>query len=181
MKFIQFIVAATLLTAGNHSYSQTIGAEFPKISGENPLDEKVSIPEDTKGKFTLIGMAFSKKSEADLKTWFNPVYSTFIAEPTGVFAGFGYDVHVYFIPMFTGIKAAAANSAKRKAAKEVDHKLKPHVVFYKGSMKAYKETLGLDEKDIPYFFVLDREGKIIYSTSGKYNAHKMREIEALVE
>ena len=32
-----------------------------------------------------------------------------------------------------------------------------------------------------YFFVLDKDGKILYATSGKYLAKKMDEIEAVME
>ena len=37
------------------------------------------------------------------------------------------------------------------------------------------------EEDIPYFFVLDPEGRIVYATSGKYSEDKMDAIEEKIE
>ncbi|GAA0892243.1 hypothetical protein GCM10009122_19220 [Fulvivirga kasyanovii] len=161
--------------------AQVVGNNFPALEAETVEDAVVNLPEDTKGKYTLLGMAYSKKSEDDLNTWFSPVYNKFIRENAGLFSSFGYDVNVYFIPMFTGINAAATGTAKNKALKNIDPKLLPYILFYKGKLKPYKEALEFEKKDVPYFFVLDKSGKIIYATSGKYTEDKMSEIEALLE
>ena len=160
--------------------AQVVGKLFPNLSGEKVSDEKVHLPGDCQGKYTLIGMAYTKKSEDDLNTWFKPVYSTFIRKPTGLFAQFAYDVNVYFVPMFTGINAAATGAAKRKTSRKIDPQLLPYVVFYKGSLKDYKDVLEFDQNDVPYFFVLDETGKIIYATTGGYSESKLSEIERLI-
>ena len=96
-------------------------------------------------------------------------------------SGFGYDVNVYFVPMFTGINAAATGTAKRKALKNIDPQLLPYVLFYRGELKPYKEALDFEKKDVPYFFLLDPQGKIVYATSGKYAESKMDKVESLIE
>jgi hypothetical protein len=126
-------------------------------------------------------LAYSKKSEDELNSWFQPVFQKFIQKTTGLMAGFGYDVNVYFVPMFTGINAAATGTAKRKALKNIDPQLLPYVLFYKGEIKSYKQALDFEKKDIPYFFVLDPTGKIIYATSGKYTESKMDDVEGVIE
>lgn len=161
--------------------AQVVGNKFPELEAETVEDTVVKLPEDATGKYTLLGLAYSKKSEDDLNTWFSPVYNKFIRENTGLFSSFSYDVNVYFIPMFTGVNAAATGTAKNKALKKIDPKLLPYILFYKGKLKPYKDALEFDKKDVPYFFVLDKEGKIIYATSGKYTENKMSEIEALLE
>jgi len=161
--------------------AQVKGKMFPDLVAETVDDKKVNLPADTKGKYTLLGLAYSKKSEDELNTWFNPVFSTFIQKTKGLMSGFGYDVHVFFVPMFTGVNAAATGTAKKKAAKDIDPQLLPYLLFYKGELKPYKEALDFEKKDIPYFFVLDPEGKIIYATSGKYTDTKMAEIEEVIE
>jgi hypothetical protein len=161
--------------------AQVTGRMFPDLQAETVDDKKVNLPADTKGKYTLLGLAYSKKSEDELNTWFNPVFSTFIQKTKGLMAGFGYDVNVYFVPMFTGVNAAATGTAKKKAAKDIDPQLLPYLLFYKGELKPYKEALDFEKKDTPYFFVLDAEGKIVYATSGKYTEAKMKEIEDKIE
>lgn len=161
--------------------SQVLNKTFPEMATETVEDESVVLPNDVSGKFTLLGLAYSKKSESDLNTWFNPVFSKFIQQSDGLFGGFGYDVNVYFIPMFTGVKAAATGTAKRKAAKNFDPQLLPNILFYKGKLKPYKEALDFEKKDVPYFFVLNEEGSIVYATSGKYTEGKMEEIEEVLD
>lgn len=162
--------------------AQVVGSEFPSMVAETVEDKKIRLPESVAGKLTLIGLAYSKKSESELNSWFQPVFTKFIQKSGGgLFAGFTYDVNVYFIPMFTGVNAAATGTAKRKAAKNIDPQLLPYVLFYRGELKTYKAALDFEKKDIPYFFVLDPEGRIVYATSGKYTAAKMDAIEEHLE
>ena len=175
------ITLLILLCASSLIHGQVTGKVFPSMTAETVDDKKVLLPESVKGKYTLIGLAYSKKSEGELNSWFQPVFSKFIQKTNGLFAGFAYDVNVYFVPMFTGVNAAATGTAKRKAAKNIDPQLLPYVLFYKGELKTYKDALDFEKKDIPYFFVLDPAGKIVFATSGKYTEAKMEEIEANIE
>jgi hypothetical protein len=176
IKLIFFIVIlATIVNA------QIEGKTFPDMVAETVEDKKVNLPADTKGKYTLLGLAYSKKSEDELNSWFQPIFQTFIQKTTGLMSGMSYDVNVYFIPMFTGVNTAAEGTAKKKAAKNIDPQLLPYVLFYKGKLEPYKESLDFQHKDVPYFFVLDAEGKIIYATSGKYTEEKLEEIESKIE
>jgi ATP10 protein len=161
--------------------AQVIGKMFPDMEAETVEDKKVKLPQEAKGKYTLLGLAYSKKSEDELNSWFQPVFEKFIQKTNGLMAGFAYDVNVYFVPMFTGVNAAATGTAKRKALKNIDPQLLPYVLFYKGELKPYKEALDFEKKDIPYFFVLDAEGKIIFATSGKYTDAKMDQVENVME
>jgi thioredoxin-related protein len=56
----------------------------------------------------------------------------------------------------------------------------PSILFYKGKLKPYKESLDFQQKDIPYFFVLDKNGKIVYAASGRYTPEKMAKVEEIV-
>ncbi|MBX2969060.1 MAG: hypothetical protein KF803_06795 [Cyclobacteriaceae bacterium] len=169
------LVGATSVSA------QVIGKIFPAMEAETVEDKIVKLPDHVQGKFTLLGLAYSKKSEDELNGWFQPVFEKFIQKNKGLFEGFGYDVNVYFVPMFTGVNAAATGTAKRKAMKNVDPQLLPYILFYKGELKTYKEALDFERKDTPYFFVLDKDGKIIYATSGKYTKTKLDQVEEVIE
>ncbi|HYG02576.1 MAG TPA: hypothetical protein VD927_09020 [Chryseosolibacter sp.] len=161
--------------------AQVVGTTFPIMATETVNDKKITLPTDVQGKFTLVGLAYSKKSEDDLNSWFQPTFEKFIQKSDGLFSGFAYDVNVYFIPMFTGVNAAASGAAKRKAVKNIDPNLLPHILFYRGELKTYKEALDFEKRDIPYFFVLNPEGKIVFATSGKYTSQKMDEVEGHIE
>ncbi len=174
-------ICAILLTLFASSLFAQVGDIFPLIDGENLKNEFIKIPNDTKGKHTIVGIAYSKKAEADLKTWFSPAYNQFMREPdaSSLFQ-IDYDVNLYFIPMFTGAKRPAYKAAMEKVKKTVDRRLEPYVLFYKGKIKDYEESLGFDEKNVPYFYILDPEGKIIHATKGRYSDRKMQEIVDLI-
>jgi hypothetical protein len=179
MKRLGLLICATVLSLT--TIAQVTGKMFPAMEVETVEDKKVNLPQDVKGKYTLLGLAYSKKSEDELNSWFQPVFEKYIQKTKGLMSGFGYDVNVYFVPMFTGINAAATGTAKRKALKNIDPQLLPYVLFYKGELKPYKESLEFDKKDVPYFFVLDPTGKIVHATTGKYTEDKMDEIESVME
>lgn len=174
LKSIFFCFFLILLMQGNAQK----GELFPTIEGESLTNKMVILPTDVKGKFTLIGMAWSKKSEEDLESWLVPVYDLFIDKVT--FIPIDYDVNIFFIPMFSGIKQGAYQTVMEKSKQELDPKLAPHVLFYKGSIKEYREKLSLTNKDIPYFFVLDKTGKIVYTTSGEYTPEKLDLMEEFI-
>ncbi|MFA0962098.1 hypothetical protein AB9P05_09845 [Roseivirga sp. BDSF3-8] len=160
-----------------------VGGNFPFLEGETLEDAIVSLPEDTKGKYTLVGLAYSKRSEDELNSWLVPVYDKFLrsSEEAGLFASFTYDVNVYFVPMFTGVKKVAAGRAKKKAIENIDSRLHQYILFYKGDIKSYKDQLDLGRKDRPYFFVLDENGKVVYATEGGYSDKKMEEITDILD
>jgi hypothetical protein len=162
-------------------HAQVIGKQFPDMEAETIEDKKVTLPADTKGKYTLLGLAYSKKSEDELNTWLSPVFNKFVRKADGLLAGMGYDVNVFFVPMFTGVNAAATGTAKKKALKNTDPQLLPYILFYKGELKPYKEALDFEKRDIPYFFVLDPTGKIVYATSGAFTQAKLDEVEESIE
>lgn len=176
------LVSCLLLLVSAFSMAQVVGKTFPTMEAETVEDKKVKLPSDVKGKYTLLGLAYSKKAEDELNSWFSPVFEKFVRKNTGsLFDGMGYDVNVYFIPMFTGVNAAATGTAKKKALKNVDPQVLPNILFYKGELKQYKEALDFEKKDTPYFFVLNEEGKIVYATSGKFSTKKLDEVENVIE
>ena len=177
----RLILSIFALVSFHWSTAQVVGKMFPAMDTQTVDDKKVRLPDDVKGKYTLLGLAYSKKSEDELNTWFEPVFSKFVQKTSGLMAGMGYDVNVYFVPMFTGINAAATGTAKRKALKSTDPQLLPLILFYRGELKPYKDALDFDRRDTPYFFVLDPTGKIVYATSGAYSDEKMDQVESSIE
>jgi hypothetical protein len=178
---IRLLMVLLFFTAISAVNAQVVGKTFPAMEAETVEDKKVKLPGDVAGKYTLLGLAYSKKSEEELNSWFQPVFEKFIQKSKGLMSSFTYDVNVYFVPMFTGINAAATGTAKRKAMKNIDPQLLPYILFYKGELKTYKEALDFEKRDIPYFFVLDPHGKIVYATSGEYTDQKMDEVEEKIE
>lgn len=154
---------------------------FPDLPAETLEQKAVLLPQHTLGKFTLLGLAWSRKSEDELRTWYAPVFETFIRKGSGMLAALDHDINVYFVPMFTGINAAATGAARKATLKNTDPLLQPHILFYRGDMKPYRELLRSDQRDVPFFFLLDKEGNIRYVTSGACSEEKMEAIESAID
>ena len=82
--------------------------------------------------------------------------------------------------MFTGLNQLTSINSKEKIRSKTDKELYPHLLFYEGD-KTYKKELDFEKKDVPYFFVLDKAGKIVYATSGKYDSKKLEKIVDILE
>lgn len=146
--------------------SSTIGQEFPLLTGTLLNSEAITLPEDSKGKYTLIGLAYSQKAEQELRSWYDPAIDKFILK-RGMFDS-EYDVNIYFIPMFHGISKLSYDKSFKKVKELTDEELYKHVIFYKGDIKGYKESLDFDNKEKPRFFLLDEDGVILESFTGRY-------------
>lgn len=186
MKYKTIVLLSTLLVVGlQFSVAQNYkGKMFPYLNGETFSGSTVKIPFDTKGKSTLLGVCFSKDAEKDLKTWMNPVYNLFLEkkdENDPYSASANYDVHFYFVPMLNKVNQILEKSSKEKIKKETDKEFWPHLVFFEGDTKPFRETFELKDLDIPYFFVLDKEGNVVRMASGKYSESKMDSLEDAIE
>jgi len=177
MKNFLFTLFISLLL--NCSLLGQKGEPFPEIEVIDLKDEKLSIPSETKGKFTLIGVAFSEKAQEDLYSWSQPVFSEFMDENN--LSSLVYDPYVKLILMFTGANQLVYKKAKKQITEGTDETLKDNVVLYKGKMEDYRKKLKLKNRKTPYFFVLDRNGKIIYIAEGRYSRKVLEEVGDLIE
>ncbi len=160
------------------------GKLFPVLEGVTLDDKAISVPKDTKGKYTFLALAQSKKAEDDLNTWAEPLYYHFMTEARSekkTLFSMDYDVNFYLVPMFTGINQVAAGAARKKAVEHMDERFHKYTLFYKGDGKDLRKELKMKDKDEPYFFLLDETGKIVYTTSGKYDDQKMIQIENILD
>jgi hypothetical protein len=189
MKKSYLLIAAMAFSAMAFAPADgVVGKKFPLMACEDYNGKQVNLPDIAKGKYTLIGMAFSNDAEKDLKLWIEPLYNAFVPskkqkEENNPFdiSSINYDVNLYFVPMFTKANQLVSKNAKEKIKSQSNPELYPYLLFYEGG-KTYKEELNFENKDIPYFFVIDKTGKITYATSGEYNEKKLDAItDALSE
>lgn len=179
MKHLIVLILLISIISISNSTAQKV---FPNIDGITLEDKTMSLPNDIKGKKTIVGLAFSKKSDEYLRTWFDPAYRTFISPPTNsLIPVTNYDVNLIFIPMLKGAAKMASGKIVKKMKEGIDPRLHSYVMVYQGSLNDYKDVLNFGAKDVPYFFILDEEGNILHNTSGEYSEEKFDEITALLE
>ena len=115
-----------------------------------------------------------------LKQWLNPLYETFIKKETQS-SQFDmaeiYDVNFVFIPMIAGFKKMADDFKKG-----TDKAFWPYIMdTQKTDIKELQKSLGVKDTKIPYFYILNKEGKVIVSESGKFSNQKLEKLEQSIE
>jgi hypothetical protein len=137
----------------------------------------VTIPNDTKGKFTLICIASSTKAQQELEGWLDPLYQKFIAK-SGLMDD-AFDVNLYFIPVITGTQVFA-EKVKAKFNENTQLDIKPHILFVTGDNKQALNSFSVPQDNSPHFLLLDTEGKIVYRTQGAFTEEKLDAIDDLI-
>src|SRR5574343_660193 len=155
------------------------GTVFPDISGKSLADKYVGLPVKN-GKTTVVGIAYHRAAETELKKWLNPLYNTFITKP-GENKTFDvaeiYDVNFVFIPMIAGFKKVAEEF---KAS--TDKEFWPYIMdTEKTDINKLKEKLGVKDDKIPYFYILDKDGQILEVVTGSFSEEKMDKLEEAAE
>ncbi len=152
---------------------------IPDINGMTAENKQIKIPQDLKGKYSLLCFASSLKAQADLESWLDPIYQKFIAK-TGLMDD-AYDLNLFFIPIATTSNATFANSMKKKLKENTQADLLPNILFCEGNEEEILKQLNILNSNIPHFILLDKNAKIIYRTSGKYTEEKFDAIDELIE
>lgn len=155
------------------------GKIFPTIHGVMLSEKRYTVPEKN-GKHTVLGIVFHRSAEDELKKWLNPLYYTFIKKPEkkGKFdMAEIYDVNFVFIPMISGFKKIAEDFKSSTDKQFWDYILDTE----KTDVKKLQKDLGITDHKVPYFFVLDNNGKIIEMVSGEYKEDKIDILEDAIE
>lgn len=165
-------ISALILGLGMNAQK---GKDFPVITGTFLDGKSVTLPIKN-GKETIVAIAFHKGAEDELKKWLNPLYSTFMKKPdknNKMDMAEVYDVNFVFAPMIAGFKKVADDF---KAG--TDKEFWPYVLdTEKTDIKGIQKLLGVTDNKSPYFFVVDKNGKIIDVQSGDYTEEKEEKLE----
>lgn len=88
-----------------------------------------------------------------------------------------YNANLCFVGMLKGVVKFASSEIIERSKKNIDKKLWDNYMITDKEVKAFMEAANISKTDEPQFFVLDKDGNIIYRTSGKYTDAKLNEIE----
>lgn len=175
---MKHFLVVVLLVLANCMNAQK-GKAFPMISGVTLEDKPINLPIKN-GKYTIVAIAYNRGAEDELKKWLNPLYNLFIVkkkEGSNFDVAEVYDVNFVFVPMISGFKKIASDF---KAG--TDKEFWPYIMdTEKTDIKGIQKELGVEDNKIPYFYVVDKAGKIVVSESGNFSEDKMDTLEEAVE
>jgi len=168
MRYFFTVLACLALLSAQAQIKE--GDTFPQISGENLNDAAIDIPA-TNGKETIVLIAYTADAQKGSKLWAKELYANFI-DPNSMSSGL-YDVNVYYVYLFGGIKKAAFGKIKKRVKPETDADLYDHVVLAETSSGFYKEELAFKDKNQPNIFLINEYGKIAWHGYGRYTSQKL--------
>jgi hypothetical protein len=170
------ILALAFIVLGLNSIAQK-DQQFPRFDGITLDDKPMKIPVGN-GKFTIVGMVFKRSAEKELKKWLNPMYNTFMVKGDGKSFDVAaiYDVNFYFVPLISGLK-----KAKEDFKNGTDKEFWKYIVDSETPVKQMMNNLKITNDEDPYFFVLDKDGKVVEWTHGAFTEAKMDKLEEAVD
>jgi hypothetical protein len=149
--------------------SFTADQPFPVLVNVRTLEGKdLNLPADLKGKFSLIGIAYSLKAQNDLETWLQPLYNAFAQNDM-------FNINLYLM-MVTGNLPMTQENVLKKLKANIDKELYKYVINNPQRPAQLIEMLSTPDKEVPWFIVVDPRGQITYKTSGKFSRAKLEEI-----
>ena len=87
-----------------------------------------------------------------------------------------YDANLCFVGMIKGIAKLAKGEIMERSRKNIDKKLHDNFMITEQEVADFTKAADIKDKNEPQFFVLDKDGKIIYHTAGEYSDKKLNEL-----
>jgi hypothetical protein len=94
----------------------------------------------------------------------------------GMMSGNIYNANLCFVGAVKGLAKLALPEMIKKAKNQVDKKFHSNFMYTDTDMDDLIKALNITDKSIPYFIVVEKDGSIIYQTSGEYTEDKLNEI-----
>ncbi len=150
----------------------TVGTPMPKIEGESLSGHKAILPDLAKGKVTLVAMGFSYESRHPVETWTKRFRRDFGQNPATAF---------FEVPVISGFARLAKlfiESGMRRGTAKEDH---DKVITVFGGASDWKERMKVDDTDVAYLLLLDRDGKVLWRHSGPFEEKFWPELKDATE
>lgn len=150
-----------------------VGDLFPKIASESLAGTQVVLPADSKGKITLVTLAYEEQAQKQIDSWAEPILAKYLGKEK--FQYYELPVLAKFFKQVWG-----AGSIDRGMRAGIAPQRHPNVVTVYDDRDKYYSWFGKD-KSVAYVFLLDTEGKIVAKYQGFSTPVAQKELEALLE
>jgi hypothetical protein len=145
---------------------------MPKIEGENLAGRKTALPDAARGKVTLVAMGFGYESRRSVEVWTKRFHREFGAHP---------DTAFFEVPVISGLARLAKlfiDSGMRRGTPKED---RDKVITVYGSASEWKDRLGVEDTDLAYLLLLDREGRVRWRHAGLFEESVWPELKEATE
>jgi ATP10 protein len=144
---------------------------FPTISAKTLANRCVTFPKETQGKVGVLFVAFEQGAQSEIDTWVDPVINNYLNDDR---------VSYYEIPMISGAYKPVSRFIDGGMRGGVPSKLHDRTATFYGKRSAFFSSMNISNRTHAYLFVLSREGRIVFRSSGSASAEQVADtIEAI--
>jgi len=152
--------------------AQADGAEprrFPQVQADDLNGRELLLPQDFGGARNLVLIGFRQSQQADMDTWLARMPRFQALEP-----GLRW-FECPIAPLSMRLMKPFIDGGMRAGVPDPAMRARTITLFV--DKPAFRATLGLASEDRIHLLLLDREGRVLWSTSGPYNAAKAQSLE----
>ncbi len=174
---IRTVVAAALILtlSGSLIFAASTGEflQFPDVEGVTLDHTKQVLPQDFKGRFNLVLMAFGREQQPEIDTWFPELRQLALKQP-----GFDY----YELPVI-GPKIAPLRWIIRKGmgSKITEPTKRLHTILVFAAKDSVLKPLAIASEEAVIVLLLDQKGRVLWRSAGPWNAGKGESLRRAVE
>ena len=167
--FLSFFILLAASCSSTYPNQNITGKSFPKVSGESLAKEKVQIPDDFKGIFTLLLVGYKQDSQFDIDRWLIGLDMT------------ETKVDVYELPTIQGMfprmfSTMIDNGMRRGIPKELWQGI---ITIYSDGDKVQAFT-GNENPNNARVLLLNKSGVIVYFYDEGFSVSALNELRRLL-
>ena len=151
---------------------------FPSTRFTNLEGKIIPLPDSAKGKYSIVFTAVNRQGLDSLMTWVGPAYKTFVNPPqtNSVLVKTDYNVNLYYILATKGMPQNISGLLVDTLRRQNDLDLVSKVLLYNEPVQNLSSALKITDPNNVYTFLLDYNGKIVYTAPGAYSVKRLNKL-----
>lgn len=149
------------------------GPHFPTVSGYNLERKEYQFPPDFLGRYNLVIIAFLREQQEVVNTWLPHA-----GQLEGQYPGFYY----YELPTIRNMSLLSRTMLNEGMRAGIPDPLsRQRTVTLYLDKQAFKSALGITTEQQIHLFLVDRQGEILWRTTGEYTDKKLNDLIHVIE
>jgi hypothetical protein len=146
---------------------------FPAVSGSNLNRQEFEFPRDFRGELNLVIVPFQRHQQTFVNTWIPAAQEIETAYPGFIY----YELPtIYEMPV---ISRTLINEGMRAGIPDQISRERTITLYLDKS--GFKSALDITNEDEIHLFLVDREGKILWQTTGEFTQKKVNDLVELIQ
>ena len=167
------ILGSRILVGSSRLSVERQEVHFPLVSGYNLDRQDYEFPRDFEGEFNLVIVPFQQKQQLDVNTWIPAMQ-----ELERSYQGFIY----YELPTIYKLPALSRTFINEGMRAGIpDQTARERTITLYLDKSTFKSALQITSEEVISLFLVDRQGNILWSDTGRYNEGKLSSLVSVLD